>query len=86
MSSKYGDSVVSFYFSGSALQKAFVAIAEYVIDITKKITGEKQECFVVEQPGTHLMLKKLIQHDKQRLKNGEGIWTMIGESCSKGQV
>lgn len=64
-----------------------MAIAEYITDITKKITEkEKQECFVVEQSGTHLMLKKLIQHDKQRLKNDEGIRTMTGETCSGGQV
>jgi hypothetical protein len=75
------------YFSGSALQKAFVAIAEYISDITKKMTEkENKECFVVEHSGTHLMLKKLIQHDKQRLKNDEGIRTMTGESCSGGQV
>jgi hypothetical protein len=74
------------YFSGSALQKAFVAIAEYVSDVTKKITEEKQEYFVVEHSGTHLMLKKLIQHDKQRLNNDEGMCIMSGESCSRGQV
>jgi hypothetical protein len=74
--------IVDSYFSGSALQKAFVAIAEYISDITE----EKQECSVVEHSGTHLMLKKLIQHDKQRLKNDEGMWTMTGESCSEGQV
>jgi hypothetical protein len=29
----------------------------------------------VEHTGTHLMLKKLIQHDKERFKNGEGmVW------------
>jgi len=64
-----------------------VAIAEYISDITKKITEkEKQECYVVEHSGTHLMLKKLIQHDKQRLKNDEGIRTMTGNSCCGGQV
>lgn len=64
-----------------------MAIAEYITDITKKITEkEKQECFVVEHSGTHLMLKKLIQHDKQRLKNDEGIRTMTGVFCSGGQV
>jgi hypothetical protein len=73
------------YFSGSALQKAFVAIAEYISDVTKKITQEKQEYFVVEHSGTHLMLKKLIQHDKQRLKNDEGMCTMSSEYCSGGQ-
>jgi pumilio family protein 6 len=63
---------------GSALQKAFVAIAEYISDITKKITEkEKQECFVVEHSGTHLMLKKLIQHDKQRLKNDEVTFSSV---------
>jgi hypothetical protein len=46
-----------------------MAIAEYIIGITE----EKQECCVVEHSGTHLMLKKLIQHDKQRLKNDEGM-------------
>jgi hypothetical protein len=54
------------------LQKAFGAIAEYISDATKKISEEKQEYFVVEHTGTHLMLKKLIQHDKERLKNKEG--------------
>jgi chaperonin GroEL (HSP60 family) len=58
--------------SGSELQKAFEAIAEYICDVTKKISEEKQEFFVVEHAGTHLMLKKLIQHDKERLRNGEG--------------
>jgi chaperonin GroEL (HSP60 family) len=58
--------------SGSELQKAFESIAEYVSDVTKKISEEKRELFVVEHAGTHLMLKKLIQHDKERLRNGEG--------------
>jgi hypothetical protein len=40
--------------------------------VTKKISEEKQELFVVEHAGTHLMLKKLIQHDKERLRKGEG--------------
>lgn len=62
---------------GSALQKAFVAIAEYISDVTKKITQEKQEYFVVEHSGTHLMLKKLIQHDKQRLKNDEVTFSSV---------
>jgi chaperonin GroEL (HSP60 family) len=58
--------------SGSELQKAFEAIAEYISDATKKISDEKQEFFIVEHAGTHLMLKKLIQHDKERVRNGEG--------------
>jgi ATP-dependent helicase/DNAse subunit B len=60
------------YISGSELQKAFEAIAEYICDVTKKISEEKQEFFVAEHAGTHMMLKKLIQHDKERLRNGEG--------------
>jgi hypothetical protein len=62
----------NFYISGSELQQAFGAIAEYVSDMTKKISEEEQEYFVVEHAGTHLMLKKLIQHDKERLRKGEG--------------
>jgi chaperonin GroEL (HSP60 family) len=61
------------YISGLELQKAFEAIAEYISDVTKKISEDKQEYFVVEHTGTHLMLKKLIQHDKERFKNGEGM-------------
>jgi hypothetical protein len=61
------------YISGLELQKAFGAIAEYISDPTKKISEEKQKYFVVEHTGTHLMLKKLIQHDKERFKNEEGV-------------
>jgi hypothetical protein len=72
--------MVSYVFLGFALQKAFVSIAEYIIDVTKKITEEKQEYFVVEHPGTHLILKKLIHHDKHRLRNEEGKHIMSAES------
>ncbi|PNF29155.1 hypothetical protein B7P43_G12377 [Cryptotermes secundus] len=62
---------------GSELQKAFETIAEYICDVTKKISEEKQEFFVVEHAGTHLMLKKLIQHDKERLRNGEVTFSSV---------
>lgn len=48
--------------SGEKLNAAFESIAKFI--------SNDAECNVVEHPGLHMMLKKLIQNDKELLKKG----------------
>ncbi|KAJ9601531.1 hypothetical protein L9F63_000274 [Diploptera punctata] len=52
--------------NGNEAKKAFEAIAEYVCDLNVKIVENGKEINIMEHPGTHMMLKKLILHDKEK--------------------
>lgn len=62
--------------SGEKLKSAFEAIAKVICDTDSKITEGEDECSLIEHPGLHMMLKKLIKYDKELLKRNE---TTFGE-------
>lgn len=49
---------------GEQLNDAFKSIAIFISEVDSKIQQGDAECNAVEHPGLHMMLKKLIQHDK----------------------
>ncbi|XP_069694458.1 protein penguin [Periplaneta americana] len=51
---------------GRHLLKCYEAIADYVTDVTKRIEESGKEYLPVEHSGIHMLLKKLIHHDKER--------------------
>ncbi|XP_011685008.1 PREDICTED: pumilio domain-containing protein KIAA0020 [Wasmannia auropunctata] len=51
--------------SGEKLKSAFESIAKFICGIDSKIKDNNVEYSAVEHSGLHLMLKKLIQHDKE---------------------
>lgn len=51
---------------GPELLKCYEAIADYITDDTKGIIENKCEYRSVEHAGMHIVLKKLIHHDKER--------------------
>lgn len=57
--------------SGQKLHSAFESIAKYISNVDSKIKENDAECNLVEHPGLHMMLKKLIQNDKELLKKDE---------------
>ncbi|PSN34880.1 hypothetical protein C0J52_22863 [Blattella germanica] len=59
--------------SGALGKLAFEKIADHVCETSGKIAGDGKECFIVEDAGIHMMLKKLIVYDKERIKLGEEI-------------
>lgn len=63
--------------SGEKLNSAFESIAKFVSSIDSKIKDNDTECSVVEHPGLHTMLKKLIQNDKDLLEKNESTFGEI---------
>jgi len=57
--------------SGEKLETAFKSIAKLIIDVNWKIKENDREYSLIEHPGLHVMLKKLIQNDKELLKEDE---------------
>ncbi|KYM81867.1 hypothetical protein ALC53_07659 [Atta colombica] len=57
--------------SGEKLNFAFESIAKFISSTDSKIKDNDIEYDVVEHPGLHTMLKKLIQYDKELLKKNE---------------
>lgn len=60
--------------SGEKLKSAFESIAKFISDENTKIKENDTECKLIEHPGLHMMLKKLIQNDKELLKKNEYIF------------
>uniref|UniRef100_A0A6V7LNR9 PUM-HD domain-containing protein n=1 Tax=Bracon brevicornis TaxID=1563983 RepID=A0A6V7LNR9_9HYME len=56
---------------GEELKKAFQAIAEFLVKSEVKIKDGDVEYSCIEHPGLHMMLKKLIQADKEKLEKEE---------------
>ncbi|XP_011494528.1 PREDICTED: protein penguin [Ceratosolen solmsi marchali] len=51
---------------------AFEAIAKFITDPSSKLeNGKKEALDIIEDPGLHLMLKKLIQMDSERVQKNE---------------
>ena len=63
--------------SGEKLKSAFESIAKFISDVDSKIKGDDTECSSIEHPGLHMMLKKLIQNDKELLKKNESTFGEI---------
>lgn len=57
--------------SREKLNSAFESIATFLTNIDSKIKDNDNEYSVVEHPGLHTMLKKLIQNDKELLNKNE---------------
>ncbi|XP_012233840.1 pumilio homolog 3 [Linepithema humile] len=57
--------------SGQKLHSAFESIAKFISNVDAKIKENDAECNLVEHPGLHMMLKKLIQNDQELLKKDE---------------
>lgn len=57
--------------SGEKLRSAFESVAKYISNVDSKIKENDCECNLVEHPGLHMMLKKLIQNDKELLEKDE---------------
>lgn len=56
---------------GEVLRRAFEAITVFLSDVKSKIKEEDVEYKAVEHSGLHMVLKKLIQHDKDLSEKGE---------------
>ncbi|KAL6257672.1 hypothetical protein P5V15_011251 [Pogonomyrmex californicus] len=63
--------------SGKKLNSAFESIAEFVSNINSKIKDNDIEYNVIEHSGLHIMLKKLIQNDKELIKRKESTFGEI---------
>jgi len=63
--------------SGEKLNSAFESIAKFVSSIDSKVKDNDTEYNVIEHPGLHTMLKKLIQYDKELLKKNESTFGEI---------
>ncbi|XP_012151378.1 pumilio and CPL domain-containing protein penguin [Megachile rotundata] len=57
--------------TGEKLTKAFNSIAAFITDEKSKIEEKGSEYKPIEHSGIHMMLKKLIQNDKELQKKGE---------------
>ncbi|XP_011643245.1 protein penguin [Pogonomyrmex barbatus] len=63
--------------SGNKLHSAFESIAEFVSNINSKIKDNDIEYNVIEHSGLHIMLKKLIQNDKEVIERKESAFGEI---------
>ncbi|XP_029167278.1 protein penguin [Nylanderia fulva] len=63
--------------SGEKLKTAFESIAKFISDENSKIKENETEYNSIEHPGLHMMLKKLIQNDKELLKKNESTFGEI---------
>ncbi|KYN44654.1 hypothetical protein ALC56_00648 [Trachymyrmex septentrionalis] len=63
--------------SGEKLNFAYESIAKFISSADSKIKDNDTEYDVVEHPGLHIMLKKLIQYDKELLKKNESTFGEI---------
>ncbi|TGZ47208.1 Uncharacterized protein DBV15_06411 [Temnothorax longispinosus] len=63
--------------SGEKLNSAFESIAKFLTNIDSKIKDNDTEYNVVEHPGLHTMLKKLIQNDKELIEKNESTFGEI---------
>ncbi|XP_066596407.1 pumilio homolog 3-like [Prorops nasuta] len=57
--------------TGATLKEAFLSIIKFITDESSLITTELPHCHPIEHSGLHVMLKKLIQNDKQLIVNNE---------------
>ncbi|KYN10708.1 PREDICTED: pumilio homolog 3 [Trachymyrmex cornetzi] len=62
---------------GEKLNFAFESIAKFISSTDSKIKDNDNEYDMVEHPGLHTMLKKLIQYDKELLKKNESTFGEI---------
>lgn len=72
--------------NGEKLIKAFHAVATFVTDLKSKITEGGNEHKLVEHAGLHMMLKKLIQNDKELQEKGEPTFGAILDNYLKADV
>ncbi|XP_066999423.2 pumilio homolog 3 isoform X2 [Anabrus simplex] len=56
---------------GEQLEKAFEAIARHICSSKSRIVENDVSYPIMEHSGIHMVLKKLIQHDKEVVKNGD---------------
>ncbi|KYM93817.1 PREDICTED: protein penguin [Cyphomyrmex costatus] len=63
--------------SGEKLKSAFESVVKFISSMDSKIKDNDIEYDVIEHPGLHIMLKKLIQYDKELLKKNESTFTEI---------
>lgn len=63
--------------SGEKLKSALESIAKFISDEDSKIKENDTECNSIEHPGLHMVLKKLIQNDKELLKQNESTFGEI---------
>lgn len=64
---------LSFYVflgSGEILQKTYSAIVQIITNLEWKIKEKEEHILGIEHAGMHMILKKLIQHDKVNLQTG----------------
>lgn len=59
------------------LEKAFEAVTTFITDLKSKIKEGDEEYKPVEHAGLHMMLKKLIQNDKELQEKGESTFGKI---------
>lgn len=57
--------------SGDKQKLAFESIAKFIVDESSKIKEDETESNLIEDSGLHIMLKKLIQNDKELLKKDQ---------------
>ncbi|XP_015601354.1 protein penguin [Cephus cinctus] len=57
--------------SGENLKTAFEAVAKFIANLESKIVENEVEYKAIEHSGLHMMLKKLIQNDKNNIEKGE---------------
>lgn len=57
--------------SGKKLNSAFESITKFLINMDAKIKEGNKEYSVIEHPGLHMMLKRIIQYDRELLQKNE---------------
>jgi len=72
--------------SDEKLKTAFESVARILSDMDSKIKENDSECNLIEHSGLHMVLKKLIQNDKELLKKQESTFGEILISYLTGEV
>lgn len=62
---------------GDKLKEAMTSIATYLIDSNNKVEDKDVKVPVYEHSGLHMVLRKIIGHDKILVKNNESMTNFI---------
>lgn len=66
--------LIIFCLLGDKLQEAMTSVANYLIDPNNKVEDKDVKVPVYEHSGLHMVLRKIIAHDKILVKNNESMF------------
>lgn len=61
--------------SGDDLEKAYNSLVDVITSLEWKIKEKENDILGIEHSGLHMTLKKLAQHDKANLENGNSTFS-----------